>query len=184
MVTVGNDVTCPLCGGECYEDCNCRTEYVWYSCQTCGYTTNSTVADSLAEFEKECPKKMRPFVKWATFGKDSGAVYTGRMPWWPSGVEALTSHSIYPVIISGEIKWRRQNIEEIPETERHNYPMKDGAGYYEYRDAVVYADYNTFKEAESVTSEQNQSNGLMQTQNKHPVKFTLLSRKVRQQGGN
>jgi hypothetical protein len=165
--SVSTEVECCLCGGEMMEDFDCGTEYASYLCNSCGYASNSEAAESPRKALRGIPRKFRPFVKWAGFAEDSGAVLHGDMPWWPGGVEMLTEYSVFPVVVSGKLRWRREDIEEIPESERKHHPREDWlSGYYEYRSAPYHADYDSFHEACEATREQNLANALPLTSTK------------------
>lgn len=181
MVSVTSQINCPLCGGEMVEDFDCRTEYATYMCNGCGFASNSEAADDPKKALRRVPHRFRPFVKWAGFAEDSGAVLRGNMPWWPGGVEMLTEYSVFPAVVSGNLRWRRIDTEEIPEPEQKRYPRNDGLGYYKYRDAPYHADYDSFREACEATREENMSSGLMSLRKK--PKFKLLSSSMKKRRG-
>jgi len=174
--TVSTEVECPLCEGEMVEDFDCGSEYATYLCNSCGYASNSDAAEGPRKALRKIPRRFRPFVKWAEFAEDSGAVLRGNMPWWPGGVEMLTEYSVFPMVISGKLRWRRIDVEEIPESERKRHPRKDGlGGYYKYRSAPYHADYDSFHAACEATREQNLAMGLRSLRKKPQVKLLRVN---------
>jgi hypothetical protein len=158
------------------EDFDCATEYASYFCNLCGFASNSEAAQHPKKAIRTVPKELRPFVEWAEFAEDSEACYRGRMLFWPGAVEMMTQYSVYPVVVSGKLKWRREDIEKIPDSERKRYPRKDGlGGHYEYRSADHHADYDTFHEACEATPEQNLANALLSMRRKWRIR--LLSQR-------
>ncbi len=169
-----------MCGGEMIEDFDCRTEHASYFCNSCGYASNSEAAENQKKIFRGMPRKLRPFVKWAEFAEDSGACYGGKMPFWPGAVQMVTQYSVYPVVVASKLRWRREDIEKIPESERKKYPRKDGlGGYYEYRSADYHTDYDTFHEACEATREENIASGLMSLRKKPTLKLLSSSMKKR-----
>jgi len=164
------------------EDFDCGSEYATYFCNDCGYASNSDAALDPGKALRRIPRRFRRFVKWAMFSEDSGAVLRGNMPWWPSSLEVLTEYSVFPVVTSGKLRWRRVDVEEIPESERKRHPRRDGfGGYYKYRSAPYHADYNSFREAREATREQNMALGLASLRRKPRIK--LLSPSMKKRGG-
>ncbi len=167
-----------MCGGEMTEDFNCGTEYASYFCNSCGYASTSEAAENPKKIFRGIPRELKPFVKWAEFAEDSGAYYNGRTLFWPGAVEMVTQYSVYPVVVAGKLRWRREDIEKIPTSERKKYPRKDGlSGYYEYRSADYHVDYDAFHEACEATREQNLANALLSMRRKWRIR--LLSQNER-----
>lgn len=171
MTTVDTEVACVLCGGEASESFDCNTGYVSYFCNSCGYCTNTEASAHPKKTMREFQESFRPFFKWAEFIEDGGAVIEGKMLWWPGALQVVTQYSIVPVVVSGKLKWRRTDIEEIPESERIKHPRDDGfPGYYEYREAGYCADYDTFREAREATRGDNLARALKQSTKRLEIK--------------
>jgi hypothetical protein len=170
MVSVDTQVVCPLCRSEeCNEDFDCGTGEASYFCMGCGYASNTEVEER--NLRKYVPKAFRRFVKWADFEEGSGAVVVGSLPWWPSGIVMAGQFSIVAVAVKGKLRWRRREIEEIPEAQRKNHPTPDGRGYYKFKDSETYADFDTFEQA--LQSSREEAVALNLIQNSSP-KVKLL----------
>ncbi len=130
MVTVETSVECVLCGGETTEQFDCGDQRASYFCDHgCGYASTSEAMEHPRKALRDVPRRLRRFVKWAVFDEDSDAAYRGRkMPFWPAALEVATEYSVFPVVVSGKLLWRRVDVEKIPESERRRYPRKDGLG--------------------------------------------------------
>lgn len=118
----GKTIICPICNNETALEESQDNVTSWL-CTSCGYTSNSLFTEDSNEFENT-PKGILSLKK---FDEE-------RNIWWiPTVINIPSRGIIFPEKIGRKIIWNHVPIVEIPEEERHNYPIANTNNQYHTR---------------------------------------------------